>query len=141
MTIFVDTGAWYAVADSSDQHHREASRFYLAQAGTVSLVSSDLVVAETFILLASHLGRAAALSFWGTLREARIPILAPEAADLEAAWHIAQAFPDQAFSFVDCTSFAMMERLGLIEAFAFDVHFLIYRFGPGRQRAFRRVPS
>jgi len=35
----------------------------------------------------------------------------------------------------------MMERLGLAEAFAFDVHFLVYRYGPGRQRAFSRVPS
>jgi predicted nucleic acid-binding protein len=141
VTIFVDSGAWYAVADASDRHHQEASRFYLEQAGKTSLVTSDLVVAETWALLASHLGRHAALSFWGTLREARVRLLTPEATDLEAAWHIALAYPDQAFSFVDCTSFAIMERFGLIEAFAFDVHFLIYRFGPGRQRAFRRVPS
>ena len=140
VTTFVDTGAWYAVADASDRHHEEASRYYLDQAGKVALVTSDLVVSETWSLLTSHLGRHAALSFWDTLREARIPILPPDAADLEAAWHIAQAFPDQAFSFVDCASFAIMERLGLSEAFAFDAHFLIYRFGPGRQRAFRRVP-
>jgi predicted nucleic acid-binding protein len=60
--------------------------------------------------------------------------------DLEAAWHIAQAFPDQPFSFVDCTSFAIMERLGILDAFAFDTHFLVYRFGPDRQRALRRFP-
>lgn len=141
MTIFVDSGAWYAVADASDRHHHEASRFYLEQAPNASLVTTDLVVAETWALLASHLGRHAAMSFWDTLREARIPILTLEAADLEAAWHIAQAFADQAFSFVDCASFALMERLGLADAFAFDSHFLVYRFGPGRQRAFRRLPS
>lgn len=109
MSVLVDTGAWYAIADASDRHHREAS----GQAG---------------------------LAFWGTLREARIPILTVEPVDLEAAWHIAEAFPDQAFSVVDCTTFALMERLGITDAFAFDAHFLVYRFGPGRQRAFRRLP-
>jgi predicted nucleic acid-binding protein len=33
-----------------------------------------------------------------------------------------------------------MERLGIDEAFAFDSHFLVYRFGPRRQRAIRRLP-
>jgi hypothetical protein len=31
-----------------------------------------------------------------------------------------------------------MERLGIDEAFAFDTHFLVYRFGPRRHRAIRR---
>lgn len=34
-----------------------------------------------------------------------------------------------------------MERLGINDAFAFDSHFLVYRFGTGRQRAFRRFPQ
>ncbi len=105
-----------------------------------AFVTTDLIVAETWALLNSHLGRQAALVFWETLRETRIPILTIEPANLEAAWHIAQAFPDQPFSLVDCTTFALMERLGIHEAFAFDAHFLVYRFGPGRQRALRRLP-
>ena len=141
MSVLVDTGAWYALADTSDRHHEAARRFYTEQAGRTPFVTTDLIVAETWALLSAHLGRAAALSFWATVREARIPILALEPADLEAAWHIAQAFPDQAFSFTDCTTFALMERQGLTEAFAFDTHFLVYRFGPGRQRAFRRLPD
>lgn len=141
MSIFVDTGAWYAVADRSDRHHEHASRFYLAHAGEGRLVTSDLIVAETWALLASHLGRDAALTFWETLRDARVPILTIEASDLEAAWRIAQAFADQDFSFTDCASFALMERLGLEDAFAFDAHFLVYRYGSKRHRAFRRHPA
>ena len=141
MSIFVDTGAWYAVADKSDRHHDEASRFYLASAGEASLVTSDLVVAETWALVASHLGRRAALTLWETLRETQLPILTIDASDLEAAWRIAQAFPDQDFSFTDCTSFAVMERLGIEDAFTFDQHFLVYRYGSNRHRAFRRHPA
>ncbi len=138
--MLVDTGAWYAIADASDRHHEEARRFYTEHAGRTPFVTTALIVAETWALLHSHLGRLAALTFWGTLRETRIRLLTVEPVDLEAAWHIAQAFSDQAFSFVDCTTFALMERFGIHDAFAFDNHFVIYRFGPGRQRALRRFP-
>lgn len=141
MSIFVDTGAWYALADRSDRHHAAASRLYSERAPARDLVTSSLVVAETWALLAAHLGRPAALSFWESLRELAIPILAIDATDLEAAWRIAATFADQDFSFTDCTSFALMERRGIDEAFAFDAHFLVYRYGSGGRRSFRRRPA
>lgn len=140
MSIFVDTGAWYAVADRSDRHHPTAARFYVERVSTRDLVTSSLVLAETWSLLSAHLGRPAALSFWESLRDLQIPVLTLDPADLEAAWRIANAFPDQDFSFTDCTSFALMERRGIDEAFAFDAHFLVYRYGSGRRRSFRRYP-
>ena len=139
--MLVDTGAWYAVADASDRHHEEARRFYLAQAPQGRFVTTDLIVAETWALVGAHLSRAAALTFWETLRETRTSILTIDPVDLESAWHIVHAFPDQTFSFVDCTTFALMARVGIDEAFAFDTHFLVYRFGLGRHRAFRRFPE
>lgn len=141
MTIFVDIGAWYSLADRADRHHEAASAFYLAQAGHAQLVTSSLVLSETFTLLSARLGRAAALRFWDALREARIDVVAVDSADLEAAWRLAQAFPDQGFSVTDCTSFAVMERLGIEDAFAFDAHFLVYRYGRSRGKAFRRHPA
>ena len=138
--MMVDTGAWYAVADRSDRHHLAGRRFYLEQAPLASLVTTDLVVAETWTLLSAHLGRTAALTFWQTLRDTRTPIVTIDPVDLESAWHIVQAFPDQTFSFVDCTTFAVMQRLGIDEVFAFDQHFLVYRYGTKRQQAFRRLP-
>jgi len=140
MSMLVDTGAWYALADTSDRHHEEAKAFYAEQAASTRFVTTDLVVAETWSLLHSHLGRSSAFIFWETLRETRTLILNLEPIDLEAGWHISQAFPDQAFSFADCMTFALMERLRIYDAFTFDTHFLVYRFGPGRQRAFRRFP-
>jgi predicted nucleic acid-binding protein len=139
--MIVDTGAWYAIADASDRHHEAASRFYLAQAPEGRFVTTDVIVAESWALISGRLGRLAALTFWETLRETRTPVLTIEASDLESAWHIVHAFPDQTFSFVDCTTFALMARLGVDDAFAFDAHFLVYRFGPGRLRAFRRFPQ
>ncbi len=46
--------------------------------------------------------------------------------DEEAAWGILNSFSDKAFSYTDATSFAVMEKLGLTTAFAFDVHYQQY---------------
>jgi len=56
--------------------------------------------------------------------------------DLEAAWAIGTAFPDQAFSIVDRTSFAVMERLGIEQAASFDNDFAVYRYGRARDKTF-----
>lgn len=139
--MIVDTGAWYAIADRSDRHHTAASRFYLEQAALGTLVTTDLIVAETCSLVSAHLGRTAMLTFWRTLRETRTPIVMLDAIDLESAWHIVETCADQDFSFVDCTTFAVMQRLGIDEAFAFDSHFLAFRYGTKPQRALRRFPQ
>jgi predicted nucleic acid-binding protein len=46
--------------------------------------------------------------------------------DEERAWRIFRQYDDKAFSFTDCTSFALMERLDINAVFAFDDHFLQY---------------
>ena len=139
--MLVDTGAWYALADRSDRHHQRARTFYTKEALSGRLMTTDLVVAESWSLIAAHLGRPAAIKFWHTLRTARIPILPLDAVDIESAWHVMQAFPDQDFSCTDCTSFAIMQRLGVHDAFAFDSHFLVFRFGVRRDRSFQRWPK
>jgi predicted nucleic acid-binding protein len=60
-------------------------------------------------------------------------------ADLEAAWLIGRLFPDQYFSLVDRTSFALMERLGVTRVASFDEDFAIYRYGRNRDRAFEVI--
>ncbi len=134
--IMVDTGAWYAICDASDRNHGRAKEFYEQVAGTIPLVTTDIILAETWTLLVARLGRPAAITFWQTIREAGIYVVTLEEADIEAAWHILNAFPDQTFSFTDCTTFAAMERLRIERVFTFDSHFAIYRYGPGRKKAF-----
>ena len=53
------------------------------------------------------------------------------------AWEIGERFPDQNFSIVDRTSFAVMERLKIATAASFDAHFAVYRYGHARDKAFR----
>jgi uncharacterized protein len=61
------------------------------------------------------------------------------AADLEVAWAVQRDFPDQTFSPVDRTSFAVMQRLGLARVASLDHHFAVFRFGRGLRQAFEVV--
>ena len=136
MTLFVDSSAFYAAADRGDRQHERAAT--VLSAGE-PLVTTDHVLVETWLLLQRRLGTAVAERFWDGLRSgaARIEPVGP--ADLERAWSIGVDFPDQAFSIVDRTSFAVMQRLGVLRAASFDDDFAIFRFGSRRARAFEVV--
>jgi len=43
--------------------------------------------------------------------------------DIALAWEIFSRFDDKDWSFTDCTSKVIIERLGIQQAFAFDNHF------------------
>lgn len=88
------------------------------------------------MLIASRFGRANALRFWQGLRGTPLRIESVTPSDMERALAIAEGWPDQAFDIVDCTSFAVMERLGCTRAATFDSDFAVYRFGPDRKHAF-----
>jgi predicted nucleic acid-binding protein len=44
-------------------------------------------------------------------------------ADVEQAWVVFDRYRDKDWSFTDCVSFVMMQRLGITKAFAFDDDF------------------
>ena len=136
MTLFVDTSAWYAAADRSDRSHRRAVAIL---SGGDALLTSDHVLVETWLLLRHRLSRGAAERFWGGIRSGVSEIEPVGAADLEVAWAVTETFPDQDFSIVDRTSFAVMLRLGLRRAASFDGDFAVFRFGRGRRQAFEVV--
>jgi predicted nucleic acid-binding protein len=137
--LFVDTGAFYAVADRSDDHHAEAAGIFQGR-GAGDLISTDHVAVETWFLIRARLGRPAALRFWDALGHGVVRIVGVTSADWSRGREIARRWPDQDFTLVDCTSFAVLERLRILEAFSFDAHFRIYRHGPGRKRGFRVLP-
>lgn len=132
MTVFVDSSAWFAATNSKDAHHRRAT--YLLGAQT-DLIATNLVVTETWLLTNSRLGFRTAQKFWAGLRLGIAAIKQATAADLDASWSIAAEFAHQTFSLVDCTSFVIMERLGITRAISLDDDFVFYRFGPNRDRA------
>lgn len=138
--LLVDTSGFYAVADRSDAHHGEARAVFESRGAVGDLVTTDHVVVETWMLLRARLSRAAAMRYWDAVMEGGVTVLGVTGDELAHARGIGATWPDQDFSLVDLTSFAAMERRGIEEVLAFDEHFRVYRYGPGRRRAFRVVP-
>ena len=120
--IFADTGAWFAAFVPNDPDHETASD-WLSQ-NTEVLVTTDYVLDEPLTLLKrrGEFERAVRLGeciLGGTV--ARLEWVTP--ADVEIAWHVFRQFRDKQWSFTDCTSRVVIERLSINTAFAFDEHF------------------
>jgi uncharacterized protein len=133
MTVFVDTSVWFAAVSQSDAKNGRAKEILSAAS---PLVTSNMVLGETWRLLHQKVHFHAAEGFWKTIRRgaAQLEMVGP--ADIEAAWLIGERFPDQEFSLTDRTSFTLMQRLRINIAASFDNHFAIYRFGRGGTEAF-----
>lgn len=123
--IFTDTSAWYAYVDKSDAYHPAATQFI--QTLKTPLATSTYILDETVTLIKAHVGHSAAVCFGEKLRQEQIAkLLRITEQDEQRAWEIFVRYRDKEFSFTDCTSFALMERLGIDTAFAFDEHFRQY---------------
>lgn len=131
--VFVDSSVWFAAANIRDRHNAAAKHLLATQD---NLVTTDHVLLESWLIMQRQIHRQAAESFWEGIRAGLAVVEQAGVADLEAAWAIGAAFPDQDFSIVDRTSFAVMERLGLTRVASFDSDFAVYRYGRNRDRAF-----
>ena len=120
--IFVDTGAWFATFVPNDPDHAAADTWL--GANVEPLVTTDYVVDELLTLLKirgefQRAMRIGASLFAGEI--ARIEWIMPD--DVRQAWAIFQRYNDKDWSFTDCVSRVIMERLGIRTAFAFDDDF------------------
>ena len=123
--VFVDTGAWFAVQTSDDEWHDDAARtLRMLVTRAHVLVTTNHVVGETYTLLRTVSGHDAATQFLDRLDEARRVERIHVSRELEGhALRLLRRHADQAFSFVDATSFALMRAERIRHAFAFDRHF------------------
>lgn len=137
MSTFVDSSVWFAAASARDPKNGLAKSILLSLDGWTL---TDHVLAETWQLLSARYGMEVAETFWGRLRESGAVVEPVTASDLEAASQIEVTCPDEEFSFVDRTSFAVMERLGITRAASLSPSFSTYRYGR-RKQTFQIVRS
>jgi uncharacterized protein len=128
--LFVDTSAWYPIADAGHPDHPVlAAALRRAVGEGRRIVTTNLVVAETQVLLLRRVGRRPALRFAEEVR--REPMVVERGTgevEERAVEHWLRRFQDQPFSFTDAVSFAVMERRGIREALALDHHFTVAGF-------------
>ncbi|HYA11447.1 MAG TPA: PIN domain-containing protein [Thermodesulfovibrionales bacterium] len=128
--VFVDSSAWVALADKDDNHHRKAVSIYpVILKSQKALVTSNLIIAETHVLILHELGYRAATDFLKSVRNSPRIMTVYSTAEIEAdAEVILIKYADQDFSYTDAVSFAIMKRQKIRKAFCFDRHFLTAGF-------------
>ncbi|MCK1361240.1 PIN domain-containing protein [Bradyrhizobium sp. 199] len=134
MSAFVDTSVWFAAAAKRDAQNERAKSILQS---IDQYLTTDLVLVETCQLLKARFGRSVAEVFWERLCDSGVRIEPVVRADLDAASEIGARFPDESFSFVDRTSFALMERMGITRAATFNPDFAAYRPRRGHKRPFQ----
>jgi predicted nucleic acid-binding protein len=117
----VDTSAYFALTNDHDASHPVARSLLtrLADHQTHLFTTND-VIAETHALL-NRLNRSIARAFLEQLYEhSSTTIVRVSVRDEQRARQIIATYTDKDFTSTDATSFAVMERLRIRHAFAFD---------------------
>jgi len=125
MKVFIDTSAFYALMDWRDKNHEKALKIRDSLRGRdMRLHSSNYIFDESVTLIRTKLGFDAALNFGNKIRHSKAVKMLKVTEEVEnTAWEIFCRYKDKELSFTDCTSFALMEKFGIKNAFAFDEDF------------------
>jgi predicted nucleic acid-binding protein len=125
--IFVDTSFFIALLDPHDANHpRAVEAFHAFQGSRLSdlLLTTNNVVLETITVARYEVGHALAVRAGQLLYDGRLARLHRTTAEEEAAYFAyLEKHADKEYSAVDCLRFALMEKLGIHEALAFDSDF------------------
>ncbi len=132
MAVFVDTSALYAVLDRDDHCHPAAAETFAALLDDAELVTHTYVVVETTALVQRRLGMDAVRALTDDVLPALELVAVDESLHATAVSALLAA-GSREISLVDWTSFELMRRLSISEAFAFDADF--------RDQGFALLPS
>ena len=125
-TIFADTSAWFALLSKNDKNHQKIKNIYQTLLeNNNTLVLSNQILGETFTLIRYKIeNNNLPFKFIKLINKSMmIKKIHIEAKTEKNAIKILENYKDQRFSYVDATSFAVMNRLDLKYALSLDRHF------------------
>ena len=126
--IYVDTSAFYALIDRSDQYHAQASVLWPGLLDdNIALITSNYVVWETVGLLQRRIGYEAA-NLWYKDILGVLDIFWVDAETHLRAYQLWLNLGRRQLSLVDCVSFATMHQHQIEKAFCFKPHFKDHGF-------------
>lgn len=119
---FIDTSFWVGLQVARDGRHEAARSIWGRDDGP--LVTTNHVVGETWTVISRRASHSDAVRFVDRVESSRrltvIRVGEPEETE---AWRWLRRHDERIYSFVDATSFAVMRRRRIREAFAFDGDF------------------
>ena len=109
--VFVDTSAWIAISDAGDKYHSPARAAYTALLKERrTLVTTNLVIAETYILIRRRGGHSQAMRWLQSVNGSPRLRKVNSDAGLEArAVALLAKYVDQDYSYTDAVSFVVIE--------------------------------
>jgi predicted nucleic acid-binding protein len=123
--VFVDTSALVGKFLEADERHDRALQALrrLLRDGR-ELLTSDYVFDEVVTLVRGRADHGSAVKAGeGILGSQVLDLVEVDGELRKDAWRLFRKYRDQVLSFTDCTSFAVMEKYGIREAFTFDEDF------------------
>ena len=124
--IFIDTSAFLALEDESDQYHDEALQFreQVLRKGRYGMITTSYILDETLTLIRFRISIKSSIAFSKKIRKSKVVKIVRVSEDIEEkALDLFERYDDKDFSFTDCVSFVVMKGMGIKETFAFDHHF------------------
>ncbi|MGA2229366.1 MAG: PIN domain-containing protein [Tepidisphaeraceae bacterium] len=122
MSVFVDTGAWYASVVPGDPQHAEVMAWH--RQNHLPLITTDYVIDETLTLLRSRGESSRAVALGRRLLDlSGVAIHFLGEAEIRRAWELFRDNPARNWSFTDCTSKVVIDTLHIKQALTFDRHF------------------
>lgn len=123
--VFLDSSFLKGVIDNRDDFHEQAKKLWKKLFDyKTPLITSNFILDETFTLVRSRCGLAKALALRDLLseEELHLDVIRTKVIDERSTWEWFEKDWSK-LSFTDCTSFAVMKRLGLTHVATFDTHF------------------
>lgn len=126
--LFVDSSAFIAIVNAGDSWHGKALELLgKIENGDLEfkrIVTSDYVIDETITRLRYSVGYKEAVG-WGRniLVSNVVERINVDEEIFNRAWELFEKYDDKMLSFTDCTSFSIMEKMGIRKVFAFDEDF------------------
>jgi len=124
--VFADTGYWVALLNPQDDLHPKAT--YLSKSlQPVHIVTSEGVLTEVLndFSKRGEFFRKLAIRLIESLRShANTTIIPQTSQQFDEALRLYSQRPDKEWSQTDCASFNIMEEHGMVEALAYDKHFV-----------------
>src|SRR5439155_17612191 len=120
--VFVDTSALVGKLLEADERHsraQETMRRLLRQGR--ELLTTDYIFDEVITRVRGRADHQSTVKAGDSILSSTLIEMVDIDADLRReAWRLFKKYRDQMLSFTDCTSFAVMEKYGIREAFSFD---------------------
>ena len=122
--LFVDSGAFLAYFSKKDPDHEKARKVIDK---TTEIIITDYIYDEILTLTRRRLGINPSIEIMDHIKHNKdIEVAVVTEKDKNKAEEIFKKYTDKDFSFTDCTTFAVIERLGLKNILSFDKHFRQY---------------